>query len=224
MEERRNARTGSSQPVRNFDEIVDHEGKFKQEPEENATTTAAEPTVAEEGLRNRHVEAKGAALGASVADPFSDEMQVDFYNEKESFNASTKSHSHESTATLPAPPPCLDIEAASQHPSEILVDMTPIRRDSSAHIDLAAPSTPVQEPSTYTSVHEWAQNSTNSFYSPPESVSDVEQNTPVSRAISEMGSVDHLSNGSEYDEISELGEVTPGSWTEVGSVVSEYES
>jgi len=221
MEERRNARNGQPAQSRSFDDLVDQEGKLKHEKEDNATTTAAEPTVADEGLRKRHAEAKGAALGASVADPFADEMQIDFYNEKQPDIVSIHGQSRESTATLPA---ALSIEAASQHPSDLLVDLTPTTSTYSAHADLNDPSPQVQEPSTYTSVHEWAQNSTNSFYSPPESVGS--DNTPSARAVSEMGSAGHLGNASDYDAVSEMGEVinTPGSWTEVGSVVSEYES
>lgn len=237
MEERRKSRQDSSDKAKSFDDLVDKDGTLKREEEAAARTTAAEPQAEASGLHKRRTEMAGAALGSTLANPFADETHTDSYPIAPDNNPNQ--HSRSSTATLPAadlPPPVppklplhppqpqpqprllIDTEDTSTHPSEQLIDLTPTTSASSAASAAADPES--HHPSNYWSVHEWAENTAPSFYSPPQSEAGSRHEN------SSQGTGEHASQAgseSDMDVVSEVGEGvrTPGSWTEVGSVVSE---
>ena len=117
------------------------------------------------------------------------------------------------------PRPLIDTDALSNHPSEQLLDLTPTTSASSIHADLAElneplhPVNPAQ--SSYWSINEWAENA-EPFYSPPEATVGAALQSDSGEHASRVGSED-------LDVMSEDGRgiSTPGSWTEVGSQVSE---
>lgn len=134
--------------------------------------------------------------------------------------------------------PLINTDDVSNHPSEALVDLTPTTSASSA-ADLSElnqesyPSNHSQ--SNFWSVHEWAENNSAraQFYTPPRSEAAVgeqdeqmeEDNTSDQDGSSEAGSGERISrigSVSDMDVMSEVSGVdTPGSWSEVGSRVSE---
>ena len=122
----------------------------------------------------------------------------------------------------------IDADEVSNHPSEQLLDLTPTTSASSAATDLAELNEDFRPSrSNYWSVNEWAQNSAPAFYSPPQSEASgviekrMENHVDESRA----GTDEHADRfGSEDMDVMSEDEVrvsTPGSWTEVGSQVSE---
>ena len=122
----------------------------------------------------------------------------------------------------------IDADEVSNHPSEQLLDLTPTTSASSAAADLAElnkDSRPSR--SGYWSVNEWAQNSAPAFYSPPQSeaASIIEARMENHIEKSRAGTDEHADQfGSEDMDVMSEDEVrvsTPGSWTEVGSQVSE---
>lgn len=145
----------------------------------------------------------------------------------------------EYTSQKPQPRLLIDTDDISNHPSEALVDLTPTTSASSIANDLSEidqqshPSNHSQ--SNFWSVHEWAENSSAPahFYTPPRSeaaADDHHEDRVESRTISgdersETGSAERVSrvgSMSDMDFVSEVGGIsTPGSWTEVGSQVSE---
>ena len=241
MEERRRARSGETTRGMSFDDIVDEEGRLKKQAENNANTTAAETTTDDEGMRKRTTvvseEALGAAMGAMLADPFADEKQMDFHMQDIATTLENPQQSRESTATLPGSLPVsepvasqqdpqrlpINIEVASNHPSELLVDLTPTTSRSSAHNDLSELSAETPQQMNYFSINEWAETSTASFYSPPQSEAGHNEGGEGVTAASDAGTGEHVENMSDVDMVSDIGEgtYTPSSWTEVGSVVSE---
>lgn len=225
MEEKKKSKKEEVANSKSFDDLVDKEGTLLNE--KAPMTTAAEVEGSESGLRKRKAETTGSALAASMTNPFADEMHAELHD------------SCPSTPTIPTSPPPpfrspnassirpLDIEATSNHPSEALIDLTPTTSASSAfHVDMSSPSPPENPREKRWSVQEWAENNTSSgFYSPLQSehaTFETEEPWKVNTPVTE----EHLScAGSEagQDVWSEIGEriSTPGSWTEVGSVVSE---
>lgn len=218
MEEKRKTK-GQSARSHSFDDMVDTNGILLNE-RQVAATTAAEVDSSDSGLRNRHTESNDAVLDTPLALPTVDEAHI---------------RVHDSSPTAPAPstspqPLLIDTEAVSNHPSEALLDLTPTTSTSSAaaQIDFSPPRTPTRPYQNHWSVHEWAENHTvPAFYSPLQSehAAALETNGEPWGALT-PASGEHLSRvGSEVglDVWSEAGErvSTPGSWTEVGSVVSE---
>ncbi|KAL8942775.1 MAG: hypothetical protein Q9216_001460 [Gyalolechia sp. 2 TL-2023] len=132
----------------------------------------------------------------------------------------------------------IDTDDVSNHPSEALVDFTPTTSTSSA-ADLSElhqqsyPSTHSQ--TNFWSVHEWAENNSTraQFYTPPRSEAALgEQDEEVEETRSsdedgrsEIGSGERISrigSISDMDVMSEVSGIdTQGSWSEVGSRVSE---
>ncbi|KAL8688261.1 MAG: hypothetical protein Q9218_005781 [Villophora microphyllina] len=108
MEERRRSNQASSAKSRSFDDLVDEDGKLKHGTAQ-ATTSAAEPNAEQSsGLRNRNIEAHGAALGSAIANPFADEAYTeDFSSPTLPVQTSTHRSRSSSTATLPASPPAV---------------------------------------------------------------------------------------------------------------------
>ena len=143
----------------------------------------------------------------------------------------------DSPASPPVPPKpaayqplrlLIDTEEVSNHPSEQLLDLTPTTSASSAAADLAELNNdPRPSHSNYWSVNEWAQTSAPAFYSPPQSeaAGGIEERMENHTDGSHAGTGEHASQvGSEDMDILSDDEVrisTPGSWTEVGSQVSE---
>lgn len=245
LEEKRRSRQEAKGPAKSFDDLVDKNGALKPEKKVVvASTTAAEPQVEESGLRKRNIEmTSAAALGSAMANPFADEAYSDLYGVSEPSLIASRS----STPTLPSSPPpvppklpldkplpSLQIntsQAPSTHSSEQLIDLTPTTSAAASSSSLIPTNNPISQSETrqnsnYWSVHEWAENTAPSFYSPPRSEAAVEQRADV---LSEAGSGELVSERGEHeiqegsDVISEIGSGidTPSSWTEVGSVVSE---
>ncbi|KAL9595491.1 MAG: hypothetical protein Q9219_006420 [cf. Caloplaca sp. 3 TL-2023] len=149
-------------------------------------------------------------------------------------------------ATASQPQLLIDIDDLSTHPSEALVDLTPSTSAASAAADLSELD---QEPfpsdhsqTNFWSVHEWAENNTAPahFYTPPRSEAavgehddrgdakrsrDVQSNEDSDESRSETGTgerVSRIGSMSDMDVMSEIGGIsTPGSWSEVGSRISE---
>ena len=222
--------------------MVDSQGNL-HEKESLASTSAAEPAPVAEGLRNRKAEAAGVAIGAAAADPFGDEMGMDF-SENSPELLPKPEQSKESTATLEGErlsPLAIDTSAASSHvdsyADDVLVDLTPTTSAAPSYLPVNAPYTPTsdsetlendtpapEQPSRFQSVHEWAEASTASFHSAPESeatssyhdaeMTDDESMVDVSDSVSH---VDVMSDASDHIN-------TPGSWSEVGSMISESDS
>jgi len=217
---------------------VDKDGALKAE-ETTAVSTAAEPRIVESGLRHRHAEFRAAALGATFANPFADEVN---FESPATLQEEPSSRSRTPTQpTSPASPPVppkpaayqpqrllIDTDEVSNHPAEQLLDLTPTTSASSANADLAELSEDRRlSQSSFWSVNEWTHNSAPpAFYSPPRSeaagIGDTAERSTVG---SQIGSGEHTSQiGSEdLDMMSDDGAhiSTPGSWTEVGSQVSE---
>ena len=255
MEERRRAKRGSA---KSFDDLVDKDGVLKNnEPAARATATDVQPEASE--MRKRRTEAQGAAMGATLANPFADEIPMEFFPAEE--HTTSTVHSRSGTPTMGSPrqpiftpdtPRTLlgDTDETSNHPSEQLVDLTyttPASIPTSPnHEDLASLSpfsvsridedeAPPPAPWSL-SINEWAENGNASFYSAPQLQSshfdppaptteqreEESEKGPDTPTASESG--EHISQmGSEdMDVLSEFGGVsTPGTWTEVGSVVSD---
>lgn len=246
MEERRRAEQDKPARGRSFDDLVDEEGRLKNEKTAIAETTATEVNSAEESLRKRHTETKGAAMGIVAANPFADETLVDLRSSVSSSPAEDRpQHSRESTATLPIfspntledstsqdkrPAPLLNTEEASNHPSEQLLDLTPTTSRSSVHDDVSDLVDEPTQPPNYWSVNEWAENTSASFYTPPQSEGRGRTmgtlNTDGNELVqSASRNGDEQASESDLDIVSSISEgmSTPGSWTDVGSVVSEYD-
>ncbi|KAG6997742.1 hypothetical protein G7Y79_00038g075010 [Physcia stellaris] len=137
LEERRRQKRANT---RTFDDLVDKDGLLKSTHDTAARTTAAEPIPQPETseLKKRKTEAAGAAMGATLANPFADEVPMEFYSADES--TTPIAHTRSSTPTLPATSPreqqapttppapntfLIDTDDLSTHPSEQLVDLTP---------------------------------------------------------------------------------------------------
>lgn len=143
----------------------------------------------------------------------------------------------DSPASPPVPPkpaayqpqrPLIDTDEVSNHPSEQLVDLTPTTSASSAAVDLAELNDYPQlaRSNHWSAVNEWTQNNAPAFYSPPQSeaAGRVEERMESHLDGSQAETGEHASQiGSEdMDFMSdEEARITPGSWTEVGSQVSE---
>ncbi|MCJ1431490.1 hypothetical protein MMC27_000843 [Xylographa pallens] len=241
MEERRRLRSGQVSRGMSFDDLVDEEGRLKKEAENEANTTAAQINLDDEGLRKRTAvvseDSLRAAMSGMLANPFADEKHMDSQMQDVSNSVESPQYSRASTATLSgaslAANPVhfeqehqtilVDTETTSNHPSELLVDLTPTTSNSSAHNDLSELSTETPQQMNYFSVNEWAENSTASFYSPPQSDAGHNEGEEGVAAASDAGTGEHVENMSDVDMVSDVseGSYTPSSWTEVGSVVSE---
>ena len=143
----------------------------------------------------------------------------------------------DSPASPPVPPKptayqpqslLIDTDEVSNHPSEQLVDLTPTTSASSAAADLAELNDyPRPSRSNYWSVNEWAQNGAPAFYSPPQSeaAGGIEERMENHTVGSHAETGEHASQvvSENMDVMSDDGAriSTPGSWTEVGSQVSE---
>ena len=237
MEERRKSSRGTANKAKSFNDLVEQDGSLKKE-ETTAMTTAAEPQAEESGLRHRQTESKPAALGSAFANPFADETGV-----ASPATVQEDLPDRSRTPTLPTSPPTsppvppkpaayqpqrllIDTDEVSNHPSEQLVDLTPTTSTSSANADLAELNSSHNAPqSSYWSVNEWAHNSApRPFYSPPRSEpAGIEERSDTFTAASRDG--EHVSQigSDDLDVLSEVGPgiSTPGSWTDVGSQISE---
>ncbi|KAL8677656.1 MAG: hypothetical protein Q9186_005939 [Xanthomendoza sp. 1 TL-2023] len=134
----------------------------------------------------------------------------------------------------------IDIDEVSNHPSEALVELTPTTSSSSIAADLSEldqQSHPSNHSQTnFWSVHEWAENNSApaQFYTPPRSEAaaggEENRNVEEERSIhgderSEAGSGERISRAGSVSDMDVMSQVsgisTPGSWTELGSQVSE---
>ena len=225
-----------------FDDLVDKDGALRPEENNAATTSAVQPQTEEAGLRHRVTESKAAALGSSFANPFADESLLEHSEHLQEQTTRQESLSRSTTPTMPASPPVppkpaayqpqrllIDTDDISNHPSEQLVNLTPTTSASSAAADLAEldQGESHQSLSSYMSVNEWAQNqSVQSLRSPALHMAETSHHEAnVSTDVSVADSAEHVSQAGteDMDVVSDFGEGinTPGTWTEVGSQVSE---
>ena len=209
---------------------------------DTATTSAAELQTEEAGLRHRITESKATALGSNFTNSFVNEVSHDQLQPDKDPKPWQEVISRSSTPTLPVSPPVppkpaayqphrllIDTDEVSNHPSEYLVNFTPTTSASSAATDLAEldQGSSHQSPDSYLSVNEWAQNqSAQSFHTSPQSpTGKTDARRDESTDGSVVDSVDHISQAGTdgLDILSEFGDgiSTPGTWTEVGSQVSE---
>ena len=224
IEEKRKLKKEDVVKSQSFDNLVNKDGILLDEIAA-PTTTAAELENPDSGLRKRNLENN---VGAIAVNPFADELHAELHDSCPStpIIPTSPAPSHLNTNTQPAL--LIDTETASNHPSEALLNLTPTTSASSGfHADLSTLSANApQSFSNHWSVHEWAENNTSpGSTAPPPSeraVLEAEEawgaETPVTRErVSRTGSETGL------DVWSEVGESvsTPGSWTEVGSVVSD---
>ncbi|KAL8725734.1 MAG: hypothetical protein Q9166_007184 [cf. Caloplaca sp. 2 TL-2023] len=133
----------------------------------------------------------------------------------------------------------IDTDDVSNHPSEALLDLTPTTSASSVAVDLYE-SDQQSHPSNFSeanfwSVHEWAENTSTPahFYTPPRSeaaIGDEPRTTQDERSNNgderiETGSGERISRSGSVGDMDVMSEVsgvsTPGSWTELGSQISE---
>lgn len=139
----------------------------------------------------------------------------------------------------PQPRLLIDTDDISNHPSEALIDLTPTTSASSIAADVSEPDHHTHpynhSHSDFWSVHEWAENNSSpaQFYTPPKSevaVGEHDEDEDDSRSNSgdvtsnaDTGErISRVESASDMSVMSEVGGVsTPGSWTEVGSQVSE---
>ncbi|KAI9780179.1 MAG: hypothetical protein M1835_004547 [Candelina submexicana] len=216
-----------------FDDMVTKEGNLKEV--DTTHSTAREAQEGEYGLRRRNDRHKEDDGGAVHPNPFADQNEsqvlfdrslVDVKNEEK------ENPSRSSTATLPAeheifptqPESPIRTAPITQPPQGQLVNLT---SDAESSRNL------FQAPSNYWSVNEWAESTSPSFYEASVgSENHTEPERPSVRgsaAPSLTGSVEDIGadssvdggEGRYMDILSETGISTPGSWTEVGSEVSE---
>ncbi|KAI9816219.1 MAG: hypothetical protein M1827_001820 [Pycnora praestabilis] len=233
-----------------FDDLVNEDGKLKEETFSRTTAVdeyGEEGSLRRrtEGVRGME---RGAAFANPFADEQDSQILVDqslVSPEKDELESKNDERgTSESTATLPADhsedavvaEPSAAI-SPSLHPSEQLIDLTPTTT-SSTH-DLSNQEQQAQVP-PYWSVNEWAESTSPSFYEAApephhETHNELHSGThttlaPSSTSPSLAGSGEEIGAGSSVDGeegryldvLSEEGGVsTPGSWTEVGSEVSE---
>ncbi|KAI1495881.1 hypothetical protein F5X99DRAFT_402128 [Biscogniauxia marginata] len=179
------------------------------------------------------------AFENSLMDPEKDELMSDIYSATDA----GKEPSAQTPTLSPTPAPPLP--ASTSTLVDVNVPDTPTERELGPDEFMTAGQDDREE--AYSSIQAWAeQSSTNpSFYSPlpvspaaplsePELISDDGIMTPTDTASlagsgedigEEARSARSESRGAYYDVMSEdEGMMTPASWTEVGSVVSESDS
>ena len=142
MEERRKkAKEGQKKTnSQSFDDVVDQEGRLRQNETAVATkATAAEPVDGDVHLRKRKAE-DGAALGSRLANPFDDEiMLMDLHPDAEEDAPPIPPRPcsqtpppvppkipHDESSRLAPQPILIPTSSAFEHPSEPLVDLTPV--------------------------------------------------------------------------------------------------
>lgn len=213
---------------------------------------------AEEGLRNRGV--RGLGRGSVYINPFADEHHIDWEEQRaidaslmspeasekfevmsDLYSAQEDKPSRETTATIAEQ--LIDTSEPIPDPPVSYPTIEDIQ-ESTNYTNMLP-----REESPYASIHAWADNANQSFYSPlpatPRATTPQPQMTPGSPLFSDppesvpgdmtpihsasvAGSAEEVwqprsGATSEADVMSVDGEgiSTPGSWTEVGSVVSE---
>lgn len=257
--EKMESERGESNRSRNstFDDFL-HEDKTAEKGTFVYNSGAEIYNNANEGLIHRRGDnARGMATGALFANPFADENHIDMEQEEtvqaimaptptgrsettDIYTADDLKYSRESTATM--------FKDDSDNESEQLIDVsdpaTPTSEasEAEAYQSYMSAGEEAHPESVFASIHAWADNSNQSFYSPlpgtPQQAPSVSttpsefeltdgQLTPTD-SVSLAGSGEDVGVMSEagshhYDVMSEDGDgiVTPSSWTEVGSTVSE---
>ena len=240
------------QNTTSFDDFVDLEGKLKREEEEQAASSgrtvgvssAARHPPSKSGMRKRKanadVEAKlqdkpptvlsGSLLDATEAVlpalpapiPFSPCIDSNARRTLSSSSSHSSQHNNQLTPLTSRAPSTFRPSDHNREPS------TPTRgslEEERSQPQSPTASGPPPPPTDFRSVHEWAENSTASFYSPPQSARgaspvEEEESGGPSFVASVIGSNDAMS---EAEIVSEIGSAlhTPDTWTEVGSVTSQ---
>ena len=198
---------------------MDKNGSLINEKEEARTTAAdTKPQNEDQDVRRRNVEADATTLGSATTRSSTPTLQMSPASEAVD-------------RTLPSTL-VVDTETISNHSSEALIDLTPTTSNSSAaHFALAEPliSLPEHQDPSW-SVHEWAESTSASFHSLPseehlshvrndsdeESLSHGEIDADV-RSLSRVGT----NSDTDSEDGQTTGTCTPGSWSEIGSVISE---
>lgn len=193
------------------------------------------------------------AFENSLMDPEKDDMMSDIYSATDlSFQRNTASRTLSPQQPQPpvlAMPSLIDVETpapAPPQPEASTSSRTASERELGPDEFMTAGQDEGRHDATYSSIQAWAQNSNASFYSPlpvspmgpmsePELVSEgMLTPTGSDYSASLAGSGEDVGAGGEdaassryYDVMSDdegTGMMTPASWTEVGSVVSESDA
>ena len=244
-EQRRVSRDGQARGI-SFDDLVNKDGSLKTEDQTRASTTAADNQPEDSGLRHRGAGANAPSSDQPDSSLHSVRPMIDTSSATHENDTTANDHdSRASTPTLPMSPPVppkpaayrpqsllINTDEESSHPSEQLVDFTPTTSPRSAAADLREldQDSSGQHPAPaemYMSVNEWAQNqSVQSFHSLPPQSPPLSSPQMADFEVSSVGdSIEHASQAGteDIDVASSFGEdiVTPSTWTEVGSQVSE---
>lgn len=236
---RRRERGGMSNA--SFDSLVNKDGNLKKEA---ATTTAMASKPEEDSVRNRSNGIRDLEKDAAFANPFADSNEIHASSRSNLINVdddestpASQAIPRESTVTLPteqAPQLRFAPDATSNHPSEQLVDLTPTTSSASTSASIHDPTSPhaATQPSNYWSVNEWAETTSPSFYSDVSAAGAHNGNAtdaasherPATRSLASSGEEigAESSVDGDLDVMSDFAGIsTPGTWTEVGSEVSE---
>ena len=189
-----------------------------------------------------HIESVPSLPDLSTNQPFAGAMKVDspatVQDDVEEPPSRSRTPTLPISPTSPPVPPkpmayqpqrlLIDTDDVSHHPSEELLDLTPTTSASSFNADLAELNhNPQPTQSNYWSVNEWAENHAAPFYSPPASVAQgIEERMDEQTnegSVADSGEHASQADSEDLDVMSDNGAgiSTPGSWTDVGSQVSE---
>jgi hypothetical protein len=186
---------------------------------------------------------ENVAFENSLIEPERDEMDTDIYSVS---HDGRDNRERETTATLSAPPEHIPTLVEVASPTEEVHPTLPPTLERELGNDEFMTAGQDDRNDAYSSIQAWAQTSNPGFYSPiPVSpagplseVSDGElisegQLTPTDSASlagsgedigDDVRSTTSANHGRYYDVVSDDGMMTPASWTEVGSVVSESDA
>lgn len=258
--------TNRSRGSSTFDDFL-YEDKTAEKGTFVYNTGAEVHENANEGLVHRRGDnARGVATGTLFANPFADENGIDMEQEETTLKELSPSPTGQSEATDIYTANDLQISresTATMVNTEISKDETesePLVDVSEPAVSEPAPATPTSETSeaehfqsymsageeahpdsAFASIHAWADESNQSFYSPlpgtpqqarsestPSEPEHVDGQLTPTDSVSLVGSGEDVAAMSDaesrdYDVISEDG-MTPSSWTEVGSNVSDSDA
>ncbi|KAI9799560.1 MAG: hypothetical protein M1825_004486 [Sarcosagium campestre] len=242
------AHESSPRPSSSFDDFLerDPDGAYSLQH------TALETEPDSQGLRNRGHSKGGAQADASPTNPFADNAGTDHASESHSLldgqettrmEAVPETSVTESPATLSA---IASPDTLSESETGPLISLPSSGQSSPRSTELTptlsrSQDSPLPESSSnYFSINEWAEHTSPSFYSPPSSQVNASGSDVRSIHSSEAASIagsgedvgdDISDNGQEgsssryLDVLSDDGGMsTPGSWTEVGSEISEADA
>lgn len=211
MEERRRSKLGSKGMAKSFDDIVDETGALKPDQDIAAMTTSAEPRAEDIGLRYRNTEAKAAALGSVVANPFADEMHIDAEPTVEDPPEAMISRSSTPTLSVslispPVPPKPAALANELHTAASPLVEDPPdelISRSSTPKLNLSPVSPPIpSKPAAYDPQRLLIDTEELSNH-PSEQLLDLTPTTSASSAVADLAELNENRQASSYWSVQE---------------------